>query len=79
VLCFHIYGILFPIHDIRDRGVLHNSRHDHAAIESLCTTTVWDGQPANAACHDLHHARAPTNVSVVLTVCDRLFGTYQKA
>jgi sterol desaturase/sphingolipid hydroxylase (fatty acid hydroxylase superfamily) len=41
---------------------------------------VYDSLFATAAGHDLHHSiREPTNVSVVLSVCDRLFGTHQKA
>jgi sterol desaturase/sphingolipid hydroxylase (fatty acid hydroxylase superfamily) len=41
---------------------------------------LYDSLFANAAGHDLHHSiREPTNISVVLPVCDRLFGTYQKA
>jgi sterol desaturase/sphingolipid hydroxylase (fatty acid hydroxylase superfamily) len=40
---------------------------------------VYDWLFATALGHHLHHAsRKPTNVSVVLTICDRLFGTFQR-
>ena len=41
---------------------------------------VYDSVFATAAGHDLHHTnRKPTNISVVLSICDRMFGTYQRA
>lgn len=30
--------------------------------------------------HDIHHAsREPRNISVMLSICDRMFGTFEKA
>ena len=41
---------------------------------------IYDALFAHAAAHDLHHSnREPTNISVVLSLCDRLFGTYERA
>jgi len=41
---------------------------------------IYDALFAHAAAHDLHHSnREPTNISVVLSLCDRLFGTYKRA
>lgn len=78
--CFHLYGIVAPIHTLT------------FAVAAFAMTAVnmithcgyrlpgYDALFAHAAGHDLHHAnREPTNVSVVLTLCDRLFGTYRKA
>jgi sterol desaturase/sphingolipid hydroxylase (fatty acid hydroxylase superfamily) len=42
--------------------------------------SVYHAVFAPAAGHDLHHSnRTPTNISVVLSICDRLFGTHQPA
>ncbi|MBK6509287.1 MAG: sterol desaturase family protein [Haliea sp.] len=79
-LCFHIYGILFPIHPLTFAIAAFSITAVTMITHCGYRIPVYDKLFANAACHDLHHAnRAPTNVSVVLTVCDRLFGTYQKA
>lgn len=77
---FHIYGIVADIHPFT---------FFVAAFLLTAVTMVthcgyripgYDRIFANSPCHDLHHThRKPTNISVVLTVCDRLFGTYQKA
>lgn len=79
-LCFHIYGILFPIHPLTFAVAAFSITAVTMITHCGYRIPVYDNLFANAACHDLHHAnRAPTNVSVVLTLCDRLFGTYQKA
>jgi sterol desaturase/sphingolipid hydroxylase (fatty acid hydroxylase superfamily) len=79
---FHLYGLMFM-----------NSLHPltfFIAAYSLTAVTmithcgyripVYDFLFANSPCHDLHHSkRRATNISVVLTVCDRLFGTFQPA
>lgn len=77
---FHIYGIL---------GSLHPLTFFVAAFALTAVTMVthcgyripvYDRIFANSPGHDFHHAnRKATNISVVLTVCDRLFGTYQAA
>ncbi len=76
---FHIYGILFEIHPLT------------FAVAAFSVTAVtmithcgyrlpgYDWLFATAMGHHVHHSsREPRNVSVVLTICDRLFGTYQK-
>ncbi|MEZ5571040.1 MAG: sterol desaturase family protein [Halioglobus sp.] len=79
-LCFHIYGILFPIHPLTFAVAAFSITAVTMITHCGYRIPVYDKLFANAACHNLHHAnRAPTNVSVVLTLCDRLFGTYQKA
>lgn len=77
---FHLYGILFPIHPL----TFFVSAFSLTAVTMIThcgyRLPVYDRIFANSPCHDFHHAnREPTNVSVVLTLCDRLFGTYQKA
>lgn len=77
---FHIYGIL---------GGLHPLTFFVAAFALTAVTMVthcgyripvYDRIFANSPGHDFHHGqREPTNVSVVLTVCDRIFGTYRAA
>lgn len=79
-LFFHLYGIVFPIHPLTFAV---------AAFAMTAVTMVthcgyrlpgYDSLFAHAAGHDLHHSnRRPTNISVVLTLCDRLFGTFQRA
>lgn len=78
--CFHLYGILFPIHPLT------------FAIGAFTVTAVnmithcgyrlpgYDTLFATSREHNIHHAsREPRNVSVMLSACDRLFGTFQKA
>ncbi len=78
--CFHLYGLVAPIHPLTF-GV--------AAFAMTAVTMVthcgyrlpaYDRLFASSRGHDLHHSqREPVNVSVVLTICDRLFGTYRRA
>ena len=78
--CFHIYGILFPIHPLT------------FAIGAFSVTAVnmithcgyrlpgYDWFFATSREHDIHHvSREPLNISVMVSLCDRLFGTFQKA
>jgi sterol desaturase/sphingolipid hydroxylase (fatty acid hydroxylase superfamily) len=77
---FHIYGILFPIHPLTFFIAAFSLTAVTMVTHCGYRIPVYDKLFANSACHDFHHAnRKPTNVSVVLTICDRLFGTYQKA
>ncbi|MEQ1786577.1 MAG: sterol desaturase family protein [Acidimicrobiales bacterium] len=77
---FHAYGIVFQPH-------LFTFAVAAFAMTAVTMIThcgyrlpVYDRLFAHAAGHDLHHAnREPTNISVVLSLCDRLFGTYQPA
>lgn len=77
---FHLYGIVSSIH-------LFTFAVAAFAMTAVTMLThcgyrlpVYDAVFAHAAGHDLHHSkRKPTNISVVLSICDRLFGTYQPA
>lgn len=77
---FHLYGIVFPIH-------LFTFAVAAFAMTAVTMIThcgyrlpIYDALFAPAAGHDLHHSRrTPTNISVVLSLCDRLFGTYERA
>lgn len=81
---FHIYGILTTI-----MGNLHPLTFAVAAYALTAVTMithcgyslpVYDLVFANSACHNFHHSNAiskPVNISVVFSLCDRLFGTYQ--
>ena len=77
---FHIYGILFPIHPLTFAVAAFTLTAVTMITHCGYKIPIYDTLFANAVGHNLHHAnRKPTNVSVVLTICDRLFGTYQKA
>jgi sterol desaturase/sphingolipid hydroxylase (fatty acid hydroxylase superfamily) len=77
---FHIYGVTCPIHLLTFAVAAFALTAVTMITHCGYTLPVYDSIFAHAAAHDLHHARSePTNISVVLTVCDRLFGTYQPA
>jgi len=77
---FHSYGILFPIHPLTFFIAAFSLTAVTMVTHCGYKIPVYDTLFANSPCHDFHHAnRKPTNVSVVLTLCDRVFGTYQKA
>lgn len=79
-LCFHMYGILFPIHLFTFAVAAFSMTAVNMITHCGYRLPVYDSLFAPAAGHDLHHSnRAPTNVSVVLTICDRLFGTFRRA
>jgi len=77
--CFHLYGILFSIHPL-------TSALAAFAVTAVNMTThcgyrlpVYDRLFANSRCHDVHHSsREPRNVSVMLSICDRIGGTFQQ-
>ena len=78
--CFHIYGILFPIHPLTFAlgafAVTAVNMNTHCGYR----LPVYDWFFATSREHDLHHARRePRNISVMLSLCDRLFGTFEKA
>lgn len=78
--CFHIYGIVAPIHLFTFAVAAFAMTAVNMVTHCGYRLPVYDTLFAHAAGHDFHHAnRKPTNVSVVLTLCDRLFGTYQRA
>lgn len=75
---FHIYGILFAIHPL----IWFVGAFALTAVTMIThcgyRLPIYDTIFANSPCHDFHHAnRKATNISVVLTICDRMFGTYQ--
>jgi len=77
---FHSYGILFPIHPLTFFVAAFSLTAVTMVTHCGYRIPVYDKLFANSPGHDFHHAnRKPTNVSVVLTICDRIFGTYQKA
>lgn len=77
---FHLYGIVFPIHTLTFAAAAFAMTAVTMITHCGYRLPVYDSVFAHAAGHDLHHSnRRPTNISVVLTVCDRLFGTYQRA
>lgn len=77
---FHIYGILFPIHLLTFFIAAFSLTAVTMITHCGYRIPIYDSLFANSPCHNFHHSsRAPKNVSVVLTICDRLFGTYQKA
>ncbi len=78
-LCFHIYGILFPIHPFTFAVAAFSLTAVTMITHCGYRLPVYDWFFATATGHNLHHSqREPVNVSVVLTLCDRLFGTYRK-
>lgn len=77
---FHIYGIVFPIHPLTFFVAAFSLTAVTMITHCGYRLPVYDWFFANSPCHDFHHAnRQPTNVSVVLTLCDRICGTYQQA
>lgn len=78
--CFHLYGIVGSIHLFTFAVAAFAMTAVNMVTHCGYRLPVYDAVFAHAAAHDLHHAnRRPTNISVVLSVCDRLFGTYQPA
>lgn len=76
--CFHIYGILFAIHPLTFAVAAFSVTAVTMITHCGYRLPVYDRFFATAMGHHVHHAsREPRNVSVVLTLCDRLFGTYQ--
>lgn len=77
---FHLYGIALQPHPFTFAVAAFSMTAVTMITHCGYRLPVYDAVFANAACHDLHHSnRTPTNISVVLSVCDRLFGTYQPA
>lgn len=77
---FHIYGIVADIHPFTFFVAAFSLTAVTMVTHCGYRIPVYDRIFASSPGHDLHHTnRKPTNISVVLTVCDRLFGTYQKA
>ena len=76
---FHIYGILFPIHPLTFAVAAFSLTAVTMITHCGYRLPIYDWFFATATGHHLHHSqREPVNVSVVLTLCDRLFGTFRK-
>lgn len=77
--CFHLYGILFPIHPLTFGLAAFAVTAVNMITHCNYRLPVYDWFFATARCHDIHHAsRDPKNISVMLSICDRMFGTFQK-
>ena len=78
--CFHAYGILFPIHPLTFAVAAFTVTAVNMITHCGYRLPGYDLLFATAREHDIHHAsREPRNVSVMLSVCDRMFGTFRKA
>lgn len=78
-ICLHIYGILFRIHPLTFAVALFSMTAVNMITHCGYRLPVYDWFFARAIDHHLHHAsREPKNLSVVLPISDRLFGTYQR-
>jgi sterol desaturase/sphingolipid hydroxylase (fatty acid hydroxylase superfamily) len=76
---FHIYGFLFAIHPLTFAVAAFSLTAVTMITHCGYRLPVYDWLFATAMGHNLHHSqREPVNVSVVLTLCDRLFGTFRK-
>ena len=76
---FHIYGILFSLHPLTFATAAFSVTAVTMITHCGYRLPVYDWFFATARGHHLHHSRRrPTNVSVVLTICDRLFGTFER-
>ena len=77
--CFHIYGILFPIHPLTFAVAAFAVTAVNMTTHCNYRLPVYDWFFATARGHDVHHAsREPKNISVMLSICDRAFGTFQR-
>lgn len=75
---FHIYGLLFSIHPLTFSVAAFLLTAVTMITHSGYRLPIYDWFFASATGHNLHHSqREPVNVSVVLTLCDRLFGTFR--
>jgi sterol desaturase/sphingolipid hydroxylase (fatty acid hydroxylase superfamily) len=78
--CFHIYGILFPIHPLTFAVGAFAVTAVNMITHCGYRLPVYDWIFATSREHDIHHAsREPRNISVMLSICDRMFGTFEKA
>ncbi len=72
--------LLFPIHPLTFAVAAFSVTAVTMVTHCGYRLPVYDWFFARALDHHVHHAsREPKNVSVVLSLCDRVFGTYQKA
>lgn len=77
---FHIYGIFSALHPFTFAVAAFLLTAVTMVTHCGYRLPVYDWFFATAKGHNLHHMqREPVNVSVVLTLCDRLFGTFRKA
>lgn len=77
--CFHLYAILFPLHPLTLALGAFTVTAVNMTTHCGYRLPVYDRLFANSRCHDVHHSsRAPRNISVMVSLCDRLFGTFQQ-
>lgn len=78
--CFHVYAILFPLHPLTLLAGAFSVTAVNMITHCGYRLPGYDRIFATAREHDIHHAsRDPRNVSVMLSICDRMFGTFEKA
>jgi len=71
--------ILFPIHPLTFAVAAFSMTAINMITHCGYRIPIYDWFFATAMGHHVHHSsKEPKNVSVVLTICDRIFGTYQK-
>lgn len=76
---FHIYGIVSAIHPLTFAVAAFSLTAVTMVTHCGYRLPIYDWFFATAMGHNLHHSqREPVNVSVVLTLCDRLFGTFRR-
>ena len=77
-VCFHFYGLVGSIHPLTFAVAAFSLTAVTMVTHSGYRLPLYDRVFASSGGHDFHHSqREPVNVSVVLTICDRLFGTYR--
>jgi sterol desaturase/sphingolipid hydroxylase (fatty acid hydroxylase superfamily) len=78
-VCFHLYGILFPLHPLTFAVAAFAVTAVNMTTHCGYRLPVYDRVFANSRCHDVHHSsREPRNISVMVSLCDRIFGTFQQ-
>lgn len=77
--CFHLYAILFPLHPLTLALGAFTVTAVNMTTHCGYRLPVYDRLFANSRCHDVHHSsREPRNISVMVSICDRLFGTFEQ-
>jgi len=78
--CFHLYGILFPIHPLTFAVGAFSVTAVNMITHCGYRLPLYDWCFANSRNHDIHHSsREPRNISVMVSMCDRMFGTFQRS
>jgi sterol desaturase/sphingolipid hydroxylase (fatty acid hydroxylase superfamily) len=78
--CFHVNGILFPIHALTFAIGAFSVTAVKMITHCGYRLPVYDWLFATSREDDIHHARRePRNISAMLSICDRMLRTLQKA